>query len=537
MPDDFIIDISGKKSGRKGKNKRPGHYFRPLHHVQRDLSREFEFRQLVDKIGIGQTGIFRTGFRYFDELDYLVRKDFFLGWIPGKIKKYLRLIIPFLAMLLILRAPISTTPEIRSSLALFACIALMWAMESLSIVVTALMIPVLATFLGLTKNANPFSSFSNPIIYLMLAGLILAQAFKKHEIDKLVAVRVLAASHGNGKRLLLYTMLATALLGMWMSNTATMALMIPVILSISGEIKPGSKNYAGMLLLASGFSSSIGGLATILGGHPNAITAAILNNLFGFSFTDWLAVGLPVSAMLFIIAYLVFVRLYRLNDDKVDISPIQQEATKTRIRYNQSKVIAIFILTLAMWVFGRKIGTYFSLPTEVYSTEIIGLCAAVLLFAFKLLRWEDVRKIRWEIFLLVGGGLALGQILIQTGSASLLAQKLMLVSRLPNSAVITLAVVLAILLSNFVNNSSATVILVPVLIEISGQTGISPSLLAMSVAMATAISPLTPIAMPSFSMIYSTGKVSRSEMIKTGLNISFACGLALTAFMYLKNRF
>lgn len=520
-------------------NKPKEDFIKEIKEVETDLKKEIEVRKII-KPSIPINGITRTadlfgqGFHYFIELEEKFTHDFIFGYLPEKIKKYIKLIIPFALMFLVLNLPLNLDPEIKKAFALFVCISLMWALESINIVVTALFIPVLSVLLGLIKNSNPFSSFSNPIIYLLLSGLVIAQAFRKHELDKMLAVKVLAFSKGNVKRLLFFTMLITAILGMWMSNTATIALLIPVIISISHEINQKTqKNYMPMLLLSSGFASSIGGISTIIGGNPNAITAAFLRNISLFSFLDWSMIGFPISVILFFLAYFVFVRIYRVKEEKVKITSLTKEAKKIKLNNSQRKILMIFIPTIFFWLFGGEISHLFNIPSDFYNTEIIGLAASILLFAFRVLEWDDVRRIPWEIFLLVGGGLTLGQILIETGSASYLASNLFsAVSFLPEVLIILLFVMLTIVLANFVNNSSAAIIMVPVVLEIAPFLDINASLFAMAVAMATAIAPLTPIAMPSFSLIYGTGLVRRSEMIKTGFKVAIICGPVLAILVY-----
>ena len=430
-------------------------------------------------------------------------------------------------------------PEIKKAIALFVSIAMLWGFESINMIVTALLIPVLAVILGLIQNSNPFRSFSNPIIYLLMAGLIIAQAFRKHELDKMIAVKVLAMSRGHVKRLLFYLMLITALLGMWMSNTATIALLVPVIITLSAEINHRmDKNYTVMFLLGAGFASSIGSLSTILGSNPNAITAAFLRNVSDFTFLDWVKIGFPISVVLFIVAYFIILKLFSVKNEKIPITVLTKEARRIRLNKNQRKLLMIFFPTIFLWLFGGELTAFLNLPIEFYRTEIIGLSAAILLFVFRVLEWEDVRRIPWEIFLLVGGGLTLGQILIDTGTAHFIATKLFsVVSLLPNSMILVILVFISILLANFVNNSSATIILVPVLLDLSPLLGINQRLLVMTAALATGVAPLTPIAMPAFSIIYGTGKVSRGEMIRTGLTVATICGLVLAGMIYVMNRF
>ncbi len=521
-----------------------GHVVKHIKDIEYAIKKEQTIRKIIRPIkpaaGVKKTAeLLGSGLHYFVELEEYITKDFFFGWLPKKIKKYLKVLIPLLVLILILNLNIPVEPQIKKAIALFLCIAMLWGFESISMIVTALLIPVLAVILGLIKNSNPFTSFSNPIIYLLMAGLIIAQAFRKHELDKMIAVRVLAMSKGHVRRLLLYLMIITALMGMWMSNTATIALLVPVIITLSTEINHRAhRNYTVMFLLAAGFASSIGSLTTILGSNPNAITAAFLNNVTDFNFADWVKIGFPISFTLFIIAYFIILNLFNVKKEKIPIITLTKEARRVKFNKEQRKLLMIFFPTIFLWLFGGELTSFLHLPPQFYRTEIIGLSAAILLFIFRILAWEDVRIIPWEIFLLVGGGLTLGQILIDTGTAHYIATKLFSVmSYLPNSMIIIILVFISILLANFVNNSSATIILVPVLLDLSPLLGINQVLLAMTAALATGIAPLTPIAMPAFSIIYGTGKVSRSEMIRTGLTIATICGLVLAAMIYVMNRF
>ena len=187
---------------------------------------------------------------------------------------------------------------------------------------------------------------------------------------------------------------------------------------------------------------------------------------------------------------------------------------------------------------GAKLFTFLNLPIDFFRTEVIGLTASILFFVLNILSWDDVRGIPWEIFLLVGGGLTLGQILIDTGAASFIAVNLFSkLTYLPKPVILIILVVLSMILANFVNNSSTTIMLVPVVIQAFPFLNINIRLMAMTIAMATAISPLTPIAMPAFSLIYGTGKVDRKEMIKTGFRMAMFLAPILVLMLSLINWF
>ncbi|MFH2020727.1 MAG: SLC13 family permease [archaeon] len=453
----------------------------------------------------------------------LMPDDFFFHWLPEKLQKYTKLFIPFIVMAIFILLPLPVDQNIKKALALFLCIALLWSLEPVSIIVTSLMIPVLAIILNLTSS--PFSAFSNPVIYLILSGLMIAQAFRKHGLDALVAKKIISFSGGKIRHLLFFTMLATALLGMWMSNTATLAMLIPIILTLSKKFE----KHIPMLLLAAGIASSIGGMVTIVGANPNAITAAYLSERGSFTFIDWMKIGLPIAIVIFWISYYVIKWIYKVDDEELSLT----EKTSDKMTYGQKKLLAIFLPTVLLWLLGS-----FILPERLARPDIIGLSCALFMFGFHVLEWDDVRKISWEIFLLIGGGLTLGQILMKTGTASLIASKLLQIFGGGHPYIILVAIIiLSIVLSNFINNSSTAIILVPVFLDLANSIGIDYRIVAMTVAFATGISAMTPIAMPSFAMIYGTGKVKRKEMIRLGMAMALICTPVLAFMLFLSNVF
>src|SRR5690606_31495254 len=235
-------------------------------------------------------------------------------------------------------------PEVQAGLALFVLVGLLWLTEAISLTFAALMVPVLGVFFGLTDVKGGLVSFANPVIFLFLGGFALAAALSRHGIDRWLAQQLLALSRGSALPAALMLALATALLSMWISNTATAAMMLPLALGLSAPLADNYPRYRLYLLLALAWSANIGGMGTLVGSPPNAITAAAL----GWDFDDWLRVGLPAVAVLLPVALVV---LYFVARPEPSL-PRVDTGSKVHFPRNAGAytTLAIFALTVVLWV-------------------------------------------------------------------------------------------------------------------------------------------------------------------------------------------
>lgn len=427
-----------------------------------------------------------------------------------------------LAVLLAVAASfIPDTPEVRAGLALFVLIAVLWLTEALSLTFTALLVPVVAVALGLATVTEALSNFADPVIFLFLGGFTLAAALTRHRIDRWLAGRLLVLSRGRALPAALLLMLATSLLSMWISNTATTAMMLPIALGLTRPLAERFTNYRCFLLLGLAWSANIGGIATLVGSPPNAIAAAAL----GWSFRDWMSVGIPAWLVLFPLALLM---LHRLTKPEPDVPPVTIQAADTFPRTPGAVIsVIIFLLTASLWVAGKPVAG--ALGVEKDFDTWVALLAIALLAATGTLGWQDVdRQTNWGVLLLFGGGITLSVLLQSSGTSAWLAERLTGVMPADHPWLVYLMVSLfVVFLTELVSNTASAALLVPLLSPVAATVGAEPVAMIALIGVAASCSFMLPVATPPNALVFGTGAVSQHSMIRAGVWMNFACAILL----------
>lgn len=460
----------------------------------------------------------------------------FFARLPKLAQRSIKLIIPFLFMLVITILPIDIDQQIKYALAVFVCISMLWTFGSLPLPVTALLVPVLLTFYGIFPTAEEaLMPFANPVVYLLMGGLILAEAFRKHGLDRRIAYMIVSRSEGNIHLTLLTLMLVSAVLSMWISNTATVALLIPVVLGIASRAGEDKNRLSMQFLMGIGVGAAIGGMATITGSAPNAVASGLLAKETTWTFIDWMKLGMPASIILLIISWQVLIRAFPVKSSFLELGMIKKELESMGpLRSGERRTLFIFLPTVAFWIAGADIGSWFGFPASFMSAAIVALSASVLLFATRTLEWQDARTISWEIFLIVGAGLALGEGLEASGAADWIADQLVsLTGDLSLILIMLIVSLISITLSNLMSNTATAAILVPILIGMSSALMIDPKFLVLVCALSVSVSFITPIGTPPFTLIFSTGVLSRENIARGGLRITLPAVLIITGLTYL----
>lgn len=443
--------------------------------------------------------------------------------IPSKIHEFIysrkNMLIVILISFLTYFAIFEQPEIIRRTLATFVFAAGCWILEVFPLPITGLTIPLLLTILGVFEPKEAFAPFSNPIIFLMIGGLVLGQSIKKHGIDKLIAYKLLAYSKGNIDRLVLLAMLTTAFVSMWMANTVSIAIILPVVLSILTAMPKELPNIRLKMLLAVSISASIGGMAMITGSTPAMIAAALLGQSKPFGFIQWAYYGLPVSLLSLAVAFLILKQMYpspriQLNLDEV----MDQKNQVEHLTASQKKVIAVFSATIFLWFMGSQIEVWLGLPVSISSSAVVSILAVLVMFGFNLLEMKDLQSIQWELIFLVGGGILLGEAMIVSGTAGKVSS---LIASLHGPAPVVIILFLLSLISltitNFISNSATAAILIPITFETAVFLGYNPTPFVVAVALSATAAFITPIGVPSTALIYSTGEVPKGKLIKTGV--------------------
>ncbi len=392
--------------------------------------------------------------------------------------------------------------------------------------ITALLIPLLAVFLGVFNTQAALNNFSNSIIFLFLGGFALAAALHKQKLDQAIADKVLLIARGKMSVAVFMLFGVSAGLSMWISNTATTAMMLPLVLGVMSKLdaKKSHSTYL-FVLLGIAYSASIGGIATLVGSPPNAIAAAEV----GLSFTEWMELGLPISLILMPIAILV---LYTMT--KPDLSH-KFELDHQPVEWTNGKMItlAIFLLTVTLWIFSKPINAMLGGFAKFDTLVAIG--AILLLGASRAVEWKDIEKTTdWGVLILFGGGICLSNVLKATGTSVFLANGLAGFLEQAGVLLTILAVVaFVVFLTEFASNTASAALLVPVFATIAEALGLSPVILSALIAVAASCAFMLPVATPPNAIVFATGHIKQKEMMRIGMVLNIACIGALTLFAWL----
>ena len=417
-------------------------------------------------------------------------------------------------------------PQVVTGLCILIFVAVLWLTEAIHVSITALLIPLLAVFLGVFNTQAALSNFSNSIIFLFLGGFALAAALHKQKLDQAIADKVLLIARGKMSVAVFMLFGVSAGLSMWISNTATTAMMLPLVLGVMSKLdaKKSHSTYL-FVLLGIAYSASIGGIATLVGSPPNAIAAAEV----GLSFTEWMELGLPISLILMPIAILV---LYVMT--KPDLSH-QFELDHKPVEWTNGKKItlAIFLLTVTFWIFSKPINAMLGGFAKFDTLVAIG--AILLLGASRAVEWKDIEKTTdWGVLILFGGGICLSNVLKVTGTSVFLANGLAGFLEQAGILITILSVVaFVVFLTEFASNTASAALLVPVFATIAEALGLSPVILSALIAVAASCAFMLPVATPPNAIVFGTGHIKQQEMMRIGMVLNIACIAALTLFAWL----
>ncbi|TOK88150.1 SLC13 family permease [Vibrio parahaemolyticus] len=417
-------------------------------------------------------------------------------------------------------------PQVVTGISILVFVAILWLTEAIHVSITALLIPMLAVFLGVFNTQAALNNFSNSIIFLFLGGFALAAALHKQKLDQALADKVLLIARGRMSVAVFMLFGVSAGLSMWISNTATAAMMLPLVLGVMTKLD-AKKNHNTFLfvLLGIAYSASIGGIATLVGSPPNAIAAAEV----GLNFTEWMKLGLPISLILMPIAILV---LYTMT--KPDLSH-KFELDHKPVEWTNGKMVtlAIFLLTVTLWIFSKPINTMLGGFAKFDTLVAIG--AILLLGASRAVEWKDIEKTTdWGVLILFGGGICLSNVLKATGTSVFLAHSLTGFLEQAGVLLTILSVVaFVVFLTEFASNTASAALLVPVFATIAEALGLSPVILSALIAVAASCAFMLPVATPPNAIVFGTGHIKQKEMMRIGFVLNIACIGVLTLFAWL----
>ena len=427
---------------------------------------------------------------------------------------------------------------LRAGLTLFVLIGGLWLTAALPLAVTALLVPVLAVLWGLADLRTALTSFAHPVIFLFLGGFALAAALQRQGLDVALTHFVLRRVGGRRLPAVLLLCALAALLSMWMSNTATAAMMLPLALGLLPAPPPPTRHAKPaedaadsppitgetvFVLLALAYSCSIGGMATLVGSPPNAIAAAQA----GIGFAQWLAYGLPAALLLWPLMLLTLWWLLRprLEGRVAAAQAVGFEWTRERVL-----TLVIFGLTAAGWVGGQPLAQRLGLGPGTDVDSLVALAAVVALVASGCLGWRDLeRQTPWGVLLLFGGGLALSALMQSSGASAFLAERVLaLAADVPRLLLLLAVIAFVVFLTELVSNTASAALVLPVLLPVAASLGLSPPATAAAVALAASCAFMLPVATPPNAMVFATERVGQLAMMRCGLALNLLAIAVLT---------
>ncbi len=421
----------------------------------------------------------------------------------------------------------------NKGLALLVFIAVLWLTEALHVTVTALLVPLLAIGLGLVATKNALAAFADPTIFLFFGGFALATALHIQKLDRMIANKIMALARGKLFVASIYLFSITAFLSMWMSNTTTAAMMLPLAMGVLSQMdREANHNTYVFILLGIAYSANIGGMGTLVGSPPNAIVASQLK----LTFSDWLQYGLPI---MLILMPLMIGTLYLVFKPKLNV---RFEKHFEVIEMNKSRIITlcIFVTIALCWVFSSQINPMLSnllgLEKKMASFDsVVALLAAVVICSTGVATWKQIQdNTDWGVLMLFGGGLTLSAVLRDSGASKILADGIVFLIEGGHFYLIGLLVAAFIIfLTEFTSNTASAALLVPIFISIAQSLGMPELGLALIIGLGASCAFMLPVATPPNAIVFGTGEIRQSEMVRVGVLLNIVCIFVIATVGYL----
>jgi anion transporter len=424
-----------------------------------------------------------------------------------------------------------------------------WIAEALPMPVVALVPLVLFPLLKVSTTKEVAASYGDPSIFLFMGGFMLGLAIEKWNLHKRIALAIVNITGTSGDRIILGFILATGLLSMWLSNTATTMMMYPIAASVIHVVKENHNgnarldNFALAIMLAIAYAANFGGIATIVGTPPNVALKGIFRETYDYTigFADWMVIGTPIALLLLLSLHFVMTRLLYpsgLQSDAGTREHIRSEMAKFGpLSAQEKRVLVIFLCAAFLWMTGELINLSGFIKVD---DTMIAMAAALALFICpagkahpgkKILEWSDTTKMAWGILLLFGGGIALASALQKAGLIQQLGQWVAGFSGSGFMLVLMITVV-SLFISEVMSNIAQVVVFTPVVCGIADALGMNPLLLAIPMTLAASCASMMPMGTPPNAIVFASGYIRFNQMVRTGFVMNIIAVILITLFSW-----
>jgi sodium-dependent dicarboxylate transporter 2/3/5 len=453
-------------------------------------------------------------------------------------------------------------PMVTRTAAVALLMAVWWITEAIPIPATALLPVALFPLMGIMTGKQVAAAYFNDIIFLFVGGFIMALAMERWHLHRRIALRIITAIGAGPRRLLLGFMAATGFLSMWISNTATTMMMVPIAMAIIVKLKesgdsPLMSRFGVGLLISIAYAASIGGIATLIGTPPNLAFSKIYQTLFPqapeITFAGWMVFGLPVSVVFMAVAWWLITTMF--VRDAAAVTPDRRVFVRERkqlgpMSFEEKVVAVLFTLLALLWLLRRniEIGSFvipgwanlFPVPSYI-DDGTVAIAIAMLLFLIparssrgkRIMNWETAQKLHWGIVILFGGGFALAAGFRESGLSSWVAGQLTGLADVPPVAMVASVCGMLTFLTELTSNTATTQIVLPLLGSLAVAIKVNPLLLMIPATLSASFAFMLPVATPPNAIIFGTGEVRIADMVRIGIILNLIGVVVITTMMYL----
>lgn len=451
----------------------------------------------------------------------------------------------------------------RAAVAVGTLMAVWWVSEAIPVEATSILPMALFPLLGISGMKEACAPYGDPVVFFFMGGMLIGAAMEKWGLPKRFALLVLSGMGGKPAMLVGGVILATGIISMWVNNTSTAVMMLPIALSLWNFVSKHAgadeakavRNFGTCLVLGVAYAASIGGVGTLFGSSPNVILTGQLRETLGetLSFVDYARIGVPVMAVMLPVTWLTLVIFYppRVREIRgLDELVRAERALLGPLKRGEWAVLVVFVLAMVGWVLQDPINGWIhawrggtGTPKTVLTEAGVAVIAALALFLIPVslkkhefvLDWKTGGKIPWGILLLFGGGMSLADVLRRHGVNEMIGERFSHIGDVHPLLVLALVSVVLILITEVASNTAVATTFIPISIAVAPAIGMHPFLLATAVAMAASNGFALPIGTPPNALAYATGRVTMGRFVRAGLVVDLLAALTITGVLYYGN--